>query len=166
MSKTFNHISHRDIPMFIDEDSNLLILGSFPSNKSREYGFYYSHPRNRFFNVLSSIFNEDTPISIEDRKAFLKKHHIALYDVISECDIHQSEDSSIRNVTPIDIISILEKYPNIKCIGVTGKKAAALFDKYLKDKVTIKVVYLPSTSPANARMSIGELVKEYKTLFK
>ena len=166
MSKTFNHISHRDIPMFIDEDSNLLILGSFPSNKSREYGFYYSHPRNRFFNVLSSIFNEDTPISIEDRKAFLKKHHIALYDVISECDIHQSEDSSIRNVTPIDIVSILEKYPNIKCIGVTGKKAASLFNKYLKDKVTIKVVYLPSTSPANARMSIGELVKEYKTLFK
>lgn len=166
VNKTLKHISHRDIPIFIDKDSNLLILGSFPSNKSRKFGFYYSHPRNRFFNVLSSIFNEDTPISIEDRKTFLKKHHIALYDVIFECDIHQSEDSSIRNVTPIDIVSILEKYPNIKCIGVTGKKAASLFNKYLRDKVTIKVVYLPSTSPANARMSIGELVKEYKTLFK
>lgn len=156
------HISHKDIPIFIDEDSRVLILGSFPSNKSREYGFYYSHPRNRFFSVLSRIYKEETPISIEDRKAFLQKHNIALYDVIYECDINQSEDSSIRNVTPIDLVSILKRHPNIKCIGVNGKKASSLFDKYLKNKIDIRVVYLPSTSPANAGVSVDDLTCKYK----
>lgn len=158
------HLKHI-LDIFVDDKSKILILGSFPSIKSREYGFYYSHPKNRFFPTLSRIFEEPCPKSISDRKAFLTKHHIALYDVIEECDIDNSSDSSIRNVTPIDIESILKKYPNIKIIGITGKKAESLFDKYLLDKVQIKVVYLPSTSPTNAKMKIGELVKHYQSLF-
>ena len=153
------------LPIFIDEKSSILILGSFPSVKSREYGFYYSHPRNRFFLVLSKIFNEPLPTTIEDRKDFLRRHNIALYDVIEECDIHSSEDSSIKNIISIDIVSILSNYPNIKMIGVTGRKAAELFDRYLLDKVSILVVYLPSTSPANAKISVDELMKEYSKLF-
>lgn len=158
------HLKH-GLEIFINNDSEIFILGSFPSIKSREYGFYYSHPQNRFFPTTSRIFNEPCPISISDRKAFLIKHHIALYDVIEECDIDNSSDSSIRNVTPIDIESILKKYPNIKVIGITGKKAASLFDKYLLDKVKIKVVYLPSTSPANAKMKTETLADEYGILF-
>ena len=160
------HQKH-ELELFINDESQTLILGSFPSVKSREYGFYYSHNRNRFYIVLSRIFNEPCPISIEYKKEFLRKHYIALYDVIEECDIDGSSDSSISNVTPIDIKSIFKRYPNIKTVGVTGKKAASLFDNYLVDKIgDIKVIYLPSTSPANAKMSVENLLKEYKKLFE
>ena len=157
------HLTHT-LPIFIDEDSKILILGSFPSVKSREYGFYYSHKQNRFFRVLSAIFLEECPDTIEERKVFLKRHKIALYDVIEECDITNSEDSSIRNEIPIDIEKILDEYPNISKIGVTGSKASSLFEKYLKDKVIIPVIYLPSTSPANAKMKIDDLAESYKSL--
>lgn len=156
---------HHELEIFIDEQSTILILGSFPSVKSRKYGFYYSHKQNRFFPVLATIFNEPWPYTIEERKDFLRRHHIALYDVIEECNIVGSDDSSITNVTPIDIESILNCYPNIQTIGITGKKAAKLFDEYLKDKVDIQVVDLPSTSPANAKMKIYDLVEEYSKLF-
>ena len=103
-----------------------------------------------------------------DRQAFLKKHSIALYDVIYECDITNSSDSSIRNVIPIPISDILSRYPHITVIGVTGKKACSLFDKYLKPYISdsIRIVYLPSTSPANARMNDVELVDHFSDLFK
>ena len=158
-----------EIEIFINNDSKILILGSFPSVKSREYGFYYSHPQNRFFPVLAKVFDEEHPISIDSRKAFLIKHNIALYDVIEECDIEGSSDSSIKNVVPAPIEEILTKYPNIHTIGITGKKAANLFDKYLLKKIDttiIKVVYLPSTSSANAKMSVDKLLKEYKKIFE
>ncbi len=160
-------VDHSSLPIFINPSSKILILGSFPSIKSRELGFYYSHKQNRFFSVLSVIFNEDEPLSIKDRKDFLKRHLIALYDVIERCEIVNSSDSSIKNVVPIDIRKILSDYPNIKKIGVTGKKASSLFEKYLRQYVRedIEVYYLPSTSPANAKMSIEELVNEYKILF-
>ena len=154
------HLKH-ELEIFINKDSEILILGSFPSVKSREYRFYYSHPQNRFFLVLAKALNEETPKSIDDRKAFLRKHKIALYDVIEECDIDGSSDSSIKNVVPADIVGILLNYPNIKRIGITGKKASSLFDKYLKYKVEIDVVYLPSTSPANAKFKLEELIKAY-----
>ena len=164
-----NHITHASIPIFINENSSVLILGSLPSVKSREYGFYYGHKMNRFFPVLSRIFNEKKPVTIDERKEFLNRHNIALYDVIYECDIYGSSDSSIKNPTVIDIKRILETYPNIKTIGVNGGKAKSLFDKYLLPKINdkdIRIVYLPSTSPANAKMSIDDLVKEYRVLFK
>ena len=162
------HITHESIPLLIDEESTVLILGSLPSVRSREEGFYYAHKQNRFFKVLSSIFKEEEPIAIESRKDFLKKNHIALYDVIYECDIIGSSDSSIKNPVVIDLKDILGKYPNIKKIGVNGGKAKSLFDKYLLSVVNhydVEVCYLPSTSPANARMSIDELVDKYRTIF-
>ena len=164
-----NHITHASIPIFINENSSVLILGSLPSVKSREYGFYYGHKMNRFFPVLSRIFNEKEPITIDERKEFLNRHNIALYDVIYECDIYGSSDSSIKNPTVIDIEDILKTYHNIKTIGVNGGKAKALFDKYLFPKINdknIRIVYLPSTSPANAKMSVDDLIEEYQKLFK
>ena len=155
------------IPIFINKSSKILILGSFPSIKSREYGFYYSHPQNRFYAVLGRLFNEDIPLSIKDRKAFLKEHHIALYDVIYECDIISSSDASIKNVIPIDIKSILDKYTNIKVIAINGNKAKQLYDKYLLEIAKtygVKTIYLPSTSPANARMKIDDLIKAYSLI--
>ena len=158
------HLTHT-LPIFINENSEILILGSFPSVKSREVMFYYGHPQNRFFSVLARLFDEDAPITVEQRKAFLKRHKIALYDVIEECDIEGSADSSIKNVIPIDIVSILERFPNIRIIGITGNTARYYFDKFLLKKVgDIKVVYLPSTSPANAKMGLDVLEEKYQAL--
>ena len=162
------HLKHT-LEIFIDDNSKYLILGSFPSVKSREYNFYYSHPTNRFFKVLYEIFDEPYSTSIEDRKVFLREHNIALYDVIEECDIESSYDASIKNVIPIDIVDILSKYPNIKSIGITGGKATSLFKKYLLDKIDtskIKITYLGSTSSANAKMSVDDLVEQFKEVFE
>lgn len=165
----YTHITHEPIPIFIYDSSTILILGSLPSVKTREIGFYYGHPRNRFFKVLSNIFSAEEPTTIEDKKELLKEHNIALYDVIYECDICGSSDSSIRNPIVIDIKDILTRYPNIKYIGVNGGKAKQLFDKYLLEDVKsfgVAVYYLPSTSPANARMGLKELLDSYSRLFK
>ena len=162
----YQHLSHT-LPIFINEQSKYIILGSFPSVKSREVMFYYGHPRNKFFPILFKVFNEEHSFDASRRKEFLIKHEIALYDVIEECDIEGSSDSSITNVKPANIVSILKKYPNIKVIGITGGKAAKLFNRYLLDLVSsfnIKIVYLPSTSPANARISDEALVEAYKSL--
>ena len=162
------HLAHT-LPIFINECSKYLILGSFPSVKSREYNFYYSHPRNRFFPTLYKIFGEEHSFDITQRKDFLKRHNIALYDVVEECDIEASYDSSIKNEIPINILGILKDFPNIKVIGVTGGTASKLFEKHLRNKIAdrdIKVVFLPSTSPTNAKMSLEELVEHYKQIFE
>ena len=127
-------------------------------------GVGHMHPQNRFYRVLGSIFGED----IVDRKQFLKEHHIALYDVIYECDIIGSSDASIKNPVVIDIDNILSTYPHIMKIGINGNKAKALFDRYLLEKVSkydVDIIYLPSTSPANARMGVDVLVTHYQCLF-
>ena len=163
----YQHLTHT-LELFANKDSKYLILGSFPSVKSREYNFYYSHPRNRFFPTLAIIFNESLSSDIKERKDFLSRHNIALYDVIEECDIKGSSDSSIINVIPADIVGILHKFPNIKVIGITGGKAKSLFDKYLLNNIDtskIKVVYLLSTSPANAKISNEKLLEPYKSIF-
>ena len=162
------HISHESISPFIDDNSTILILGSFPSVKTREIGFYYGHPQNRFYKVISGIFNEDMPISILDKTQLLSKHHIALYDVIYECDIIGSSDSSIKNVIPIDIKDILNRYPHIKTIILNGGLAKKLFDKYLLEDINsnISIRYCPSTSPANAKMNLSQLIDAYKDALK
>lgn len=160
----YTHVTHESIPPFINKESKVLILGSLPSVASRKYGFFYAHPQNRFFKVLAKVFNEEEPKSIDERKRFLNRHNIALYDVIYECDISGSSDSSIRNVVPIDLKGILMKYPNIKRIYTTGKKAKDLYDKYLKEVGGIEAIGLPSTSPANATMNIEELVIQYQKI--
>ena len=123
MEKELRHITHESIPPFFGDNPTILILGSLPSVKSREDGFFYTHPRNRFFKVLASLFNEEEPLSIVDRKSFLNKHHIALYDVVYACDIHMSDDSSIKNVTPINIKCLLNAHTSIKTVAVNGGKA-------------------------------------------
>ena len=161
------HLTHT-LPIFINECSKYLILGSFPSVKSREYNFYYSHPRNRFFPTLYKIFNEEHSFEIEQRKEFLLRHDIALYDVIEECDIEASYDSSIKNEKPLNITGILKDFPNIHVIGVTGGTASKLFKKHLLnliDQTKVKVVFLPSTSPANAKMKDEELIELYRRVF-
>ena len=162
--KSSTHVTHEIIPIFIDNDSSVLILGSLPSVKSREDGFYYAHPRNKFFKVLANVFNESEPITIDERKSFLRRHKIALYDVIYECDIYDSSDASIKNAKVIDIKAILENHPSIKRIGVNGGRAKQLFDKDLLEIVKqfdVEVFYLPSTSPANANMTIEVLSSCY-----
>jgi len=150
---------------FYDENSKILILGSIPSPKSRELGFYYMHPQNRFWKVLGSVFDEDIPISIENKKQFLKKHNIALWDVLESCDIDGASDSSIKNPIPNDIEKILNN-SKVEKIYTTGKTAHKLYNKYIFNNIGKEAICLSSTSPANARMSLEDLVDEYKNVLK
>lgn len=159
---TFSRVKH-GFPPFIQPDSVILILGSFPSVKSREQAFFYGHPQNRFWPMVSAVFRDDAGKAIEERKAFLARHHIALYDVIESCDIVGSSDASIRNVLPADIPSLIQEKP-IRLILLNGKKAGALFEKYLREKIDASIPYfiMPSTSPANAATSFAKLVSCYE----
>ncbi|MGN1405945.1 MAG: DNA-deoxyinosine glycosylase [Erysipelotrichaceae bacterium] len=152
------HVNHTFGPVF-NEESRILILGSFPSVKSREINFYYGHPRNRFWPLMSILFNEE----IIDKKEFLLRHHIALFDVIESCDIDGSSDSSIRNVKPNDLSKILYS-SKIETIFLNGSKSCELYKKYCKDKYNIEYIKLPSTSPANATYSIDKLLKEWQII--
>lgn len=164
--KLKNHVDHTSIPPFINKDANTLILGSLPSVASRKYGFFYAHPQNRFFKILSMVFKEEEPKTIEERKDFLTRNKIGLYDVIFACDIYGSSDASIENVEPIDLKNLLIQYPNIKQIFTTGKKAKELYDKYLLPQVGVEAISLPSSSAANASMSLEKLVEAYKIILK
>jgi hypoxanthine-DNA glycosylase len=154
-----NHTIH-PIPPFYDENSSILILGSFPSVKSREQMFFYMHPQNRFWKVIAMVFHADKPETIPEKKAFLSQHHIALWDVIGSCDIEGSSDSSIENVVANDI-SVILKNAKISGIFVNGKTAEKYYKKYIEPKTGIKAVCLPSTSPANAAWSVDKLVKHW-----
>ncbi len=154
-------ISH-PIPPVFDERSEILILGSFPSVKSREEGFFYGHPQNRFWKVLSAVFDECEPRAVEEKKQFLLRHRIALWDVIASCEITGSSDSSIKNVIPNDISALLSHTP-ITRIFVNGKTAEKYYRKYIRPSVGTDAILLPSTSPANAAWSLGQLIEEWKT---
>ena len=164
--KIKNHVDHSSIPPFINKDANTLILGSLPSVASRKYGFFYAHPQNRFFKILALVFNEEEPKTIEERKAFLTRNRIGLYDVIYACDIYGSSDATIESVEPIDLKGLLKQYPNIKRIYTTGKKAKELYDKYLLPQTGVEAISLPSSSAANASMSLERLVEEYRIILK
>lgn len=151
-------------PVF-DRHSKILILGSFPSTKSREISFYYGHPQNRFWPLLESIISTPIPIDIEGRKALLLKKGIALWDTIEQCDIIASSDSSIKNVVPIDIMRIINA-ANIKTIYCNGGTSYRLFMKYLFPICQITPIKLPSTSPANAAWSFEQLVKAWEVITK
>ena len=142
-------ITHPIAPVW-DENSKILILGSFPSVKSRETMFFYGHPQNRFWRVTSSVTNSPLPVTVEEKKSFLLSKGIAVWDVIASCDITGSSDSSIKNVTPNDLSAILSG-ANIKAIFTNGKTAHNLYQKYLKPATGREDICLPSTSPANAQ---------------
>lgn len=151
-------------PPFYKEDSEILILGSIPSRKSRELNFYYMHPQNKFWKVLSKVFEEELPDTIEKKKDFLTRNKIALWDCIETCEIQASSDASIKNVIPTNLMKIIFQ-TQIKQIYTTGKKAQNLYEKYHEKKVGIKAVYLPSTSPANiANYTEEDLVKHYQII--
>ena len=150
-------------PPLYDENSKVLILGSFPSVKSREQMFFYGHPQNRFWKVVSSVMGTDTPVTIEDKRDFLHSNHIALWDVIASCDITGSSDSSIKNVVANDLTEMLEK-ADIRQIFVNGKTAEKYYNKYIRDKIVRDAVCLPSTSPANAGWSFDRLVEAWRVI--
>lgn len=153
------HVTHPFDPLF-DLESRILILGSFPSVQSRKQNFYYAHPQNRFWKVLAGIFEEEVPSTIEEKKLFLKAHHVALWDVIDACSIHGSSDSSIRDVIPADLNRVLSG-SSITTIFCNGKKSLQLFDRYQKPK-GLDAQYLPSSSPANAAFSLEKLISIWK----
>ena len=153
-----------NISPFYRKDSEILILGSFPSVKSREQKFFYAHPQNRFWKVLSEIFDDALPETVDEKKLFLERNRVALWDVIGSCDIEGSSDSSIRNVVPNDISVITENAP-IRAIYLNGGTSFNCFRKYLlKINPDIPSFKLPSTSPANARFTLSMLVDEWKII--
>ncbi len=153
------------IPPIYDENSEILILGSFPSVKSREEGFFYGHPQNRFWKVTSAVYGEDVPRTIPEKKAFLLRNHIALWDVIGSCDIVGSSDSSIRNVSPNDLSMILN-HADISNIYVNGQTAYKYYCKYSEKVTGRQAICLPSTSPANAAWSADRLTIAWSCIRK
>ena len=164
------------IPPVWNSESQVLILGTMPSPKSREAGFFYMHPQNRFWKVLPAVFGEelaypnnspDRDAAISERRDFLLRHHIALWDVLASCEISGPADSSIKNAKPNDFDEILS-HSKIKRVFCTGKTAWSLWKKTCAEKYEerykLEVEYLPSTSPANAACSLEKLIEAYKVL--
>ncbi len=155
-------IKHELSPIY-NAHSKVLILGSIPSRKSREVGFYYGHPQNRFWKVLEKIYHEKIPNQVDAKIEFLYHHSIALWDVLASCEIEGSSDASIQNPIPNDILEII-KHSQIKKIYTTGKKAYQLYQKYCYPHTHIEAILLPSTSPANATKSLDQLVEDYSII--
>ena len=159
----YEHVRHEFEPIY-NANSKILILGTLPSVKSREQNFYYGHPQNRFWKVLARICEtEKVPESIEEKKIYLLEHQIAVWDVIAECDIIGSSDSSIKNVVPTDLNIILKNAP-IQQIYGNGGKAYTLYQKYSYPKIQREMVKLPSTSPANAAWQIERLTESWRQI--
>lgn len=155
-------LKHPIKPLF-DENSKILILGSFPSVKSREQMFFYGHPQNRFWKVTSAVFCCAVPQTVEEKRTFLLANNIAVWDVIAACDITGSSDSSIKNVVPNDLNIILDN-ADIDRIFVNGKTAEKYYNKYIKDTIKRETICLPSTSPANAAWSFEKLVDAWSII--
>ena len=158
----YTHIQRQFGPVY-DENSKILILGSFPSVKSREANFYYGHPQNRFWPLMSRLLGCEVPGSIEEKKALLLNNNIALWDTLDSCDIIGSSDSSIRNAVPVDVMQILNS-ADIRKIFCNGGTSHTLFLKYLTPVCGVTPVKLPSTSPANAAWSAERLYTEWKQI--
>lgn len=154
--------SHTFEPIF-DSKSKILILGTFPSVKSRENNFYYGHPQNRFWSVLAEILKTETPRSIPEKRQMLIENKIAIWDIVGSCEISNSLDVSIKNAQPNDIGIILGN-ANIKTIYANGKTAEKLYNKYLLKQTGKEIFALPSTSPANAAFSKEKLVDAWKII--
>ena len=156
----YTHIVHSFDPVF-DENSRVLILGSLPSVKSREEGFYYGHPRNRFWAVTAALANRPLPVTTEEKKSMLLGAGIAVWDVVAECDIIGSSDASIKNVKPADLSRVLNSC-SIRAIFANGGTAARLYNKFQRQLTGREIITLPSTSPANAAWSVERLTDEWR----
>ena len=151
------------IPPVYDSRSRILILGSFPSVKSREAGFFYGHPQNRFWRVLAEVYADAVPGTTDEKKAFLLRHGVALWDVIASCEIRGSADSSIRAVVPNDLSVILNAAP-VERIFVNGKTAERYYRQYAEPVTGRATVCLPSTSPANAAWTLDALIRAWRVI--
>ncbi|MGP1544134.1 MAG: DNA-deoxyinosine glycosylase [Candidatus Fimenecus sp.] len=164
MVKKENQNIIHPFPPFVKSDSKILILGSFPSVKSREVKFFYGHPQNRFWNVVSAIYDYPVPKTVDEKKIFLKNNHIALWDVIYSCEIKGSSDISIKNVLPNNLDLIFNK-AKIQKIYLNGKTSEKYFMKYQSEKYShIYFETLPSTSPANAIWNLEKLISKWKII--
>ena len=158
----YTHIIHPFEPLY-DEKSRVLILGSFPSVKSREQKFFYGHPQNRFWKVMAALTEEETPQTIGQKKVLLHRHGIALWDVIYSCDIKGSSDSSIWNAVPTDLSRIFD-HASIQAVFSNGKTSLRMFEKYQQKSCSFISTGLPSTSPANAACSLEQLIAEWSLI--
>ena len=158
------HIIH-PIPPFYDETSRILVLGSFPSVKSRESGFFYGHPQNRFWKLLAEMFGEAVPCTVEEKADMLRRHHIAAWDSIHSCDIKGSSDSSICNVEPNDFATIFAT-ADIWAVFTNGKKSHEIYTKYCLPQTGRPAICLPSTSPANAAWTLDRLLESWRVILE
>ncbi len=156
-----DRVSHEFPPVY-DERSRVLILGTIPSPKSREHGFYYMHPQNRFWRMLCTVLGEDVPSDTAGRKELCLAHGIALWDVLESCDISGASDSSIKNAVPNDLWRIFSA-ADILAVFTTGKKAHELYQRYFPDDTHTEIC-LPSTSPANRAISEAEMLEQYRQI--
>lgn len=154
-----------NIPPFCEKDAEILILGSFPSVKSREIGFFYGHKQNRFWDVLSVLFCCVKPSTIEEKKKLLRNNKVALWDVVAECEIVGSADSKLSVIKENDIEELI-KNTGIKRIFTNGKKASALYNQYVLPKTGLCDICLPSTSPANAIYTMEKLIEKWCVILK
>ena len=155
-------LTHPFGPLYNDS-SKVLILGSFPSVKSREQNFFYGHPQNRFWRVIASVFDQPVPQSIEEKKQLILSSGLALWDSIASCEITGSSDSSIRNAQPNDLSIILNNC-NIERIYCNGRKSYELYQKYIRPQTGRAAVCLPSTSPANAQWTLEKLIRAWSVI--
>ena len=156
------HITHTVNPIY-DKNSKILILGTMLSPKSRAAGFYYSHPQNRFWKTIAEVLGAEVPVTIEEKTNLLHANGIALWDVLASCRISGADDSSIKDAVVNDFTPLFEK-ADIKAVFTTGKKATDLFKKHCAEQYGFEPIYLPSTSPANCRMSQQELTAAYSVI--
>lgn len=160
--RTAAHVVHPLEPVF-DRHARVLLLGTMPSPKSRETGFYYGHPQNRFWKVMAALFNAPVPKTMQDKTDLLHEHGIALWDVLAECTIEGASDGTIAECVPNDIAWLLGKAP-VDAVFCTGAKATELYRKYCEPATHMPCTQLPSTSPANAAASLDKLIEAYRVI--
>ena len=166
-TSNLRHATHDNVPPIIDENCTVLILGSMLSPKSAQEAFYYAHPQNRFWRVLSAVFGCECPSTNQEKTRLAISHRVALWDVISSCDISGASDSTITNVEFNDISGLLDRYPNITHIFTTGGKAHELLMRYnqkINNSIINNAVRLPSTSPQNCKIKLDELIAAYSII--
>ena len=162
MASSRQRILHPFGPLF-DGNSRILILGSFPSVKSREQNFFYGHPQNRFWKVAAALFGQEVPVTVPEKKKLILSHHLALWDSIASCVITGSSDASIREVRPNDLRIILDSAP-IRLICCNGRKSYEMYEKHIRPVVGRNALCLPSTSPANAQWTLEKLVEAWSVI--
>ena len=162
MDREYERYTHEFGPVY-DENSRILILGSFPSVKSRQQHFYYGHPQNRFWKLIAALTGVPLPVTVEEKRVLLLTHGIALWDVIESCEIIGSSDSTIRNVKVNDL-SVITGHSAVSMVYLNGQKAGKLFDRYQKKTIDLPSLVLPSTSPANAAFSMERLLESWKII--